>query len=830
MWVKGMQRIVLLIGLLLLAGGGCLTVSAEGLNGWQTENGKDYWYEDGVRQGYDPENSNYRGKEIYDSSQRAWFWLDNAEGGVKAVSKDVYQESDAGQWAENKETGTGKWVRYDKDGHMVKGWDVNEKGIYYFDETYGTMAKGWVVIGFDGYFFNESTGVLEKPPVYFLQGGWYTPPTDKIDSQYWVENGVIQGTDPDNPDYRGKEIYDSSQGAWFWLDAANGGAKTVSKDVYQESDAGQWAENKETGTGKWVRYDKDGHMVKGWDISEKGSYYFDETYGTMAKGRVTIEGEEYVFDEVTGVLIPEVRTEWVRLGEQEFWYEDGVRQGYDPENPDYRGKEIYDPESDAWYWLDNVQYGAKAVNKDVYQESEAGQWAENKETGTGKWVRYDENGHMVKGWDTNEKGTYYFDPIYGTMARGDVVIDGNAYIFDSVTGILFEEIIDEETGEMTIKVKPEDVKYSGKNGGISWTITKEGKLIIAGICGKEQENGWKDAEWLQYTKEIKSACVDIKEATNLSYLFKDLEVDYIDGLQTLDTSKVNNMSHMFEYCDFLSQLDVSHFDTGNVTDMSYMFAGCAYMETLDLSNFDTRNVTDMSYMFYDYYDIYFNHRSNLETIILKGFDTRNVTNMEGMFSGCKADYCDISHFDTGNVTNMSFMFQECYQNMIDVDGFDTSKVTSMKGMFKDSFAKEIDLTNFDTRNVTDMSYMFSDGTHYYYEYPSRLKNIFLGNFDTGNVTNMEGMFRGCCAQSYDVSNFDTAKVINMKGMFEKCEMVTELDISSFDTRNVTDMSYMFAYSKLLTRIIAGQNWVIQSDAEVKNMFENCGTDRVTMKQ
>ena len=35
----------------------------------------------------------------------------------------------------------------------------------------------------------------------------------------------------------------------------------------------------------------------------------------------------------------------------------------------------------------------KAVSKDVYQESDGG-----------KWVRYDENGKMIKGWNTNEKG------------------------------------------------------------------------------------------------------------------------------------------------------------------------------------------------------------------------------------------------------------------------------------------------------------------------------------------------------------------------------------------------------------------------------------------
>lgn len=30
---------------------------------------------------------------------------------------------------------------------------------------------------------------------------------------------------------------------------------------------------------------------------------------------------------------------------------------------------------------------------------------------------------MVKGWDTNEMGTYYFNPMYGTMAKGRVVAE-----------------------------------------------------------------------------------------------------------------------------------------------------------------------------------------------------------------------------------------------------------------------------------------------------------------------------------------------------------------------------------------------------------------------
>ncbi len=270
------------------------------------------------------------------------------------------------------------------------------------------------------------SGVIGSFPAMAADFGW----KEEEGVKYWYEDGIRQGTEG-----RGREIYDPDSDAWYWLDAIDGGRMAVSKDVYQESGAGEWAENQETGTGKWVRYDGEGHMVKGWDSNEEGTYYFDPTYGTMAKGTVTIEGKEYTFDTDTGILQSgspsAVWFGWASEGGNDYWYENGVKQGTEG-----RGREIYDPESDAWYWLDAVDGGRKAVSKDVYQESDAGEWAENRETGTGKWVRYDENGHMVKGWSADERGRYYFDPVYGTMAKGRVLIDGVYYVFDGITGIL----------------------------------------------------------------------------------------------------------------------------------------------------------------------------------------------------------------------------------------------------------------------------------------------------------------------------------------------------------------------------------------------------------
>ena len=285
---------------------------------------------------------------------------------------------------------------------------------------------------------------------------------------YWYEDGVKQGTEG-----RGKEVYDPVADAWYWLDAEFGGARAVGKDVYQESFAGQFADNPETQTGKWARYDNNGQMVKGWNEKNGGLYFFDYTTGAMAKGLFAPNGTDtyffdyntgtvtkgsferngrmYYFDESTGIG---ANCRWVDTDGGTYWYENGERQGYHTDDEAYRGKEIYDPESDAWYWLDNVQQGAVARSKDVYQESEAGEWAES-EDGTGKWVRYDADGHMIKGWSITDAGTYYFDPIYGTMAKGTVTIDGQVYTFATDTGILQNsgnavEQAEREAAEQTI--------------------------------------------------------------------------------------------------------------------------------------------------------------------------------------------------------------------------------------------------------------------------------------------------------------------------------------------------------------------------------------------
>ncbi len=315
-----------------------------------------YWYDNNVRQGLTD-----RGKEIYDPATDGWYWMDSLEDGKMAVNKDVYQP-----YTVQGQDGTGKWVRYDQFGRMQKGQvhapinGSNEWGYWWFDETTGAMKKGltevnqvrsrevpltdrhgnvmkdsngntamkteWYMV--DGnnnevtnpndaakkwVYYDDNTGVMLKgyhtigDTLYYFDehdgtaiDGWRN---DSNGTQFWYEKGARQGYNVNDPNYRGKEIYDPYTDAWYWLDNVQQGAVAKNKDVYQESFAGPFAD-RDDGTGKWVRYDNWGKMIKGWDwgaLDNHGiSQYFDPVTGAMAKGDVWIGDEHWFFDWQTG--------------------------------------------------------------------------------------------------------------------------------------------------------------------------------------------------------------------------------------------------------------------------------------------------------------------------------------------------------------------------------------------------------------------------------------------------------------------------------------------------------------------------------------------------
>lgn len=92
---------------------------------------------------------------------------------------------------------------------------------------------------------------------------------------------------------------------------------------------------------------------------------------------------------------------WYYENGQAYWYDNGVLA---------RSKEVYDPQTDAWYWFEAD--GTMARDKDVFIVLNA--------DGTGKWTRYDSDGRMVKGESYKNGAWYYFDLTTGAMAKGFV--------------------------------------------------------------------------------------------------------------------------------------------------------------------------------------------------------------------------------------------------------------------------------------------------------------------------------------------------------------------------------------------------------------------------
>jgi len=133
---------------------------------------------------------------------------------------------------------------------------------------------------------------------------------------------------------------------------------------------------------------------------------------------------------------------FLSLDEDLYWYENGVRQGIYGDKKNItdtqfekveRGREIFDPNSQAWYWLDANREGAVAKDKEVwmpyvFQGEEPG-------STSGKWVRYDKYGQMIKGWYANDNGVYYYDKFTGAMFYGYHEINDKTYHFDELTGI-----------------------------------------------------------------------------------------------------------------------------------------------------------------------------------------------------------------------------------------------------------------------------------------------------------------------------------------------------------------------------------------------------------
>ena len=264
--------------------------------------------------------------------------------------------------------------------------------------------------------------------------------------------------------------------------------------------------------------------------------------------------------------------------------------------------------------------------------------------------------------------------------------------------------------------------------GTTWGIEEkkcEGAVGIPAWVGT-----WDEGDSTTARVVFDASFRDFRPTTTAMWFYRCEALKQIEGLEYLNTSKVDDMSSMFLGCAALTSLDLKSFNTQNVTDMRSMFSDCAALTSLDLKSFNTQNVTDMRCMF--------SGCAALTSIDLKNFDTKNVTDMSWMFYNCQAmTSIGLKNFDTKNVTTMARMFSGC------------AALTS------------IDLKNFNTKNVTDMSWMFSDC--------AALTTINSNTTWRCPELEDEDMFAGCTklkgAVAYDKNKVDAKMANPEKGYF-----------------------------------------------------------------
>ena len=162
--------------------------------------------------------------------------------------------------------------------------------------------------------------------------------------------------------------------------------------------------------------------------------------------------------------VPNTGSGWLAANGKQYWYENGRIAS---------NKEVFDPGSNAWYWVDadgamarGMRYIPSNGGKWVYYDWITGQMAHGEryvdydrehtgwylfdqttgamchgdvyiQSNGGKWVRYDRiTGKMVKGLHRQDDAWYYFDPVTGAMQRGDVYVPewDTYHHFDTLTG------------------------------------------------------------------------------------------------------------------------------------------------------------------------------------------------------------------------------------------------------------------------------------------------------------------------------------------------------------------------------------------------------------
>lgn len=351
----------------------------------------------------------------------------------------------------------GELYFFNEEGQLVTGFVDVEDRKYYFTEN-GAL-KGQVFIGDDEYYFSPSslsmlTGMydINDSFCYYQEdgkrkNGWIT--SNSGERYYMTETGAQTGL----AEIDGKTYYFGDEGVM------RTGVQSVPSENEQMT----------------CLFNADGTMVKGFYISGKEKWFYDESTGERVTGFKVIDGKEYYFEPSTGKAITGVR---IIDGYYYCFDNETGQRKYGLQNI---GGKIYCFTSDTSGT--GLVYGLKEIDGKTYFFSEAtgvaksGYHTQNdikyyfdKDTGAsvsgiyripnGNVYSFIAGGGIETGWVSSNGNMYFFYPVTGLMAEGLASVGDTLYFFDYDCGIM---------KDTTVNV-----------GGISYYLDENGAAIAMG--------------------------------------------------------------------------------------------------------------------------------------------------------------------------------------------------------------------------------------------------------------------------------------------------------------------------------------------------------------
>lgn len=242
------------------------------LSGWQTINGKTYYYENGKP---------VTGTPIIDGN-KYWFDPDGVQrtGWLYLLNWKMYFDPETGIAKTGFAEIEGKTYLFNSSGVMQNyaGTPIIDGKKYWFSLDNASLKTGWLYLGnwkmyFDPVTYAAKTGIAEINGKHYL----------------FNEDGVMQN-------YAGTPVINGKK-YWFSLDDASlktGWLVLGNWVMYFDPKTYEAVTGWVTIDGRKYYFDQNGVAKQGFIVYE-GNQYYVYSNGTYAKGIVTIDGDKYAF-------------------------------------------------------------------------------------------------------------------------------------------------------------------------------------------------------------------------------------------------------------------------------------------------------------------------------------------------------------------------------------------------------------------------------------------------------------------------------------------------------------------------------------------------------